>query len=64
MYGGEDSQRDPVDRGKAVPPGPNETEDLESVLLEDPNLKHIATTYKPISSVGLTSAASGTIGKV
>jgi hypothetical protein len=35
----EDFGRDPVDRGEAVPPEPNETEDLESVLLESVDLK-------------------------
>ena len=38
---GEDFWRDPADRGEAVLPGPNETEDLESVLLENLNLNTI-----------------------
>ena len=36
----EDFWRDPADRSEAIPPGPNETEDLECVLLEDLNLKY------------------------
>jgi hypothetical protein len=39
---GEDLWRDPADRGEGVLPGPKETEDLESVLLEGLNLKHDA----------------------
>jgi hypothetical protein len=35
----EDFGWDPVDWGEAVPPEPNETKDLESVLLENVDLK-------------------------
>ena len=37
---GEDLWRDPADWGESVLPGPNETEYLENVLLENLNLKH------------------------
>jgi hypothetical protein len=36
---GKDFWRDLADRGESVLPGPNEMEDLESVLLEDLKLK-------------------------
>jgi len=35
----EDFGRDAVDRSELVPPGPDQAEDFESVLLEDVELK-------------------------
>jgi hypothetical protein len=51
--------RDPVDWGEPVPPGSNQTEDLESVPLENIDLKHDACTYtstRLVSWLGLTSS--------
>jgi hypothetical protein len=61
----EDFGRDPVDRCKVVPPGPNQVEDLENVLFQNVELNTTRVSRDPRirfdSLVRLTSAWSNAV---